>query len=507
MPTEIQDLLASAKTHRESGDGEKLVEVFEKLQALQPDERNWKVAAACALGELGRVEDLNDQIKTLTLNAQEATMVASALHTGGAMDAATDLLVPVLDDNPFDEGVVNKLASILIQKGERDEATRVLKNLLTRPMDDHHAAARTWFNLGVASDSPEESEQAYFRSLELYPEYELPVANLGLLLTKTGQLQKAIEFLQPKVDAGIDWPRTAILLSTAYRLNNEQDLAVAILRKIVESNDQSMEHMEMAWEILVRCLVESENDEEAVSRCKEWKAKMPESAVAEHMLAAIVGKDAPSRASSKYVADTFDSFAESFDSVLTNLEYCAPQLVGKLVGESLGEPKGDLVVLDAGCGTGLAGPLLRPFAKSLLGVDLSAGMLAQAETRGIYDSLLQADLVEHLHNSKAKYGLIAAADTFNYFGDLSELLPACFSALTHDGWLVFTLEFGETYGETWQLEPHGRYSHPPGYLMERLGECGIESGEMITATLRKENGVDVQGLLIAVQNPACNAGN
>jgi Flp pilus assembly protein TadD len=194
-------------------------------------------------------------------------------------------------------------------------------------MDDHHAAARTWFNLGVASDSPEESEQAYFRSLELYPEYELPVANLGLLLTKTGQLQKAIEFLQPKVDAGIDWPRTAILLSTAYRLNNEQDLAVAILRKIVESNDQSMEHMEMAWEILVRCLVESENDEEAVSRCKEWKAKMPESAVAEHMLAAIVGKDAPSRASSKYVADTFDSFAESFDSVLTNLEYCAPHQI------------------------------------------------------------------------------------------------------------------------------------------------------------------------------------
>jgi len=127
--------------------------------------------------------------------------------------------------------------------------------------------------------------------------------------------------------------------------------------------------------------------------------------------------------------------------------------------------------------------------------------LAQAETRGIYDELLQVDLVEHLKSAPGKYGLIAAADTFNYFGDLSELLPACFSALTDGGWLVFTLEVGETYGDSWELETHGRYTHPPGYLMEQLGKCGIEEGEMLNAPLRKENGFDVMGLLVAVENP------
>ena len=35
-------------------------------------------------------------------------------------------------------------------------------------------------------------------------------------------------------------------------------------------------------------------------------------------------------------------------------------------------------VLDAGCGTGLCGPLLRPYAKRLVGVDLSSGMLERA---------------------------------------------------------------------------------------------------------------------------------
>ena len=113
------------------------------------------------------------------------------------------------------------------------------------------------------------------------------------------------------------------------------------------------------------------------------------------------------------------------------------------------------------------------------------------------------DLLDYLKapDNQQRFDLIAAADTFNYFGDLSELLPTCFAALKKDGWLVFTLEFGETYGETYQLEVHGRYTHPPGYLMEQLGECGIEGGEMHRAVLRKENGVDVNGLLVAAQKP------
>ena len=73
--SEIQELLGAAKIHRESGDGEKLLHVFRQLQIIQPDERNWKVAAACALGELGQVEDTLHQIKAVALTAHETTMV------------------------------------------------------------------------------------------------------------------------------------------------------------------------------------------------------------------------------------------------------------------------------------------------------------------------------------------------------------------------------------------------------------------------------------------------
>ena len=503
MSNEIQELLSIAKSCRESGDTERLLSVFQQLQTIEPEERNWKIATACALGELGRTEDTNDQISSLALTSHEATLIAGSLQTGGATEDAERLLRVILGNNPFEAEAVNKLASMLIQQGKNDAARQILKKLLTQPVENLETASRAWFNLGVSLvDNPEESEQAYRRSLEILPEYELPVANLGLLLTKTGQLQQAIDFLQPKVDAGVDWPRTAVLLSTAHRLNDEGEKAIATLSKVLEvSVEPDTPYIELAWEILVRCLIANDKGKEAITKCQEWKTRMPESAAAEHMLAAVEGNDAPTRASEKYVADTFDNFAESFDSVLNNLEYRAPELIGGLVRESLGDPKGNLEVLDAGCGTGLVGPFLRPFAKRLVGVDLSAGMIFQAEARGIYDLLRQSDLIEHLRENEKQYGLIAAADTFNYFGELSELLPACFASLTENGWLVFSLELGETYGETWRLETHGRYTHPPGYLMEQLGQCGIEGGEMNTAPLRKENGVEVQGLLVAVQNP------
>ena len=53
------------------------------------------------------------------------------------------------------------------------------------------------------------------------------------------------------------------------------------------------------------------------------------------------------------------------------------------------EPSKQLDVLDAGCGTGLCGPLLAPYARRLIGVDLSEGMLALAKEKHVYDALIK----------------------------------------------------------------------------------------------------------------------
>ena len=502
----IDETLAAAKIHRAAGQGDKVLEIYRALQKSQPEQRMWKIATACALAEIGRNDELQQQISGMALTSHEERIVASALLTGNNPQAAAAHYRSAIDRNPADHESVIQLAAVLRQQGEAEESATLLRELLSLTLDED-VAAQAWFNLGVVTENidPAESEKAYRKSVELCPEYDRPIPNLGLLLTRSGELQQAIDFLKPHADARTDWPRSAILLASAYRLNDNKPEAIAILGKVVVAESDSG-GISLAWEMLIRCLLENGEIEKAVKKANEWISQMPDNPVAAHMLSAIKGTDAPSRASSQYVSETFDGFADSFDAVLTNLEYKAPQLIGKLVHESLGPPNADRKVLDAGCGTGLAGPLLRPFSSKLIGVDLSAGMLVHANSRHVYDRLEKSDLIEHLSTHQGEYGLIAAADTFNYFGDLSVLLPACFSALTDNGWLVFTLELGETYGETWHLESHGRYTHPPGYLMEQLASCGIEEGEMHKAVLRKENGQDVEGLLVAVEKPPASEG-
>ena len=134
------------------------------------------------------------------------------------------------------------------------------------------------------------------------------------------------------------------------------------------------------------------------------------------MLAACTGRDVPPRASQGFVVGIFDVFAASFESKLASLSYRAPALVAAMLEDSGLQPSKSLDVLDAGCGTGLCGPLVAPYARRLTGVDLSAGMLARAKEKNVYDALVQGELTEYLRGSSDAFDLIVSADTLVYFG-------------------------------------------------------------------------------------------
>ena len=503
----IEDCMSVARIFKSCSEFEQLIGLYHHLQDLQPQARAWYLAEACVHAETADEEALKHRLVAAELEPftiDELKLIAGACLDGDQFELAIKFYLQAQQLNQGDAEAALQLAAALNRAGKREQAAKVLQEFLAGEIEDPNEAAQAWFNLGVVSESNDIdfAINAYQKALDLSPKYETPVANLAILLTRSGKFAEAIKFLEPRVEARVDWPRTAVLMASASRLNNQLENAIEILKSVVDGSGEHSDS-EIAWEMLIRCLIEQGDHEAALTKCQAWLKADRSSAIAAHMLAAIQGDNAPDRASAEYVARTFDGFADSFDSVLKNLEYRAPQLVGHLVGETLGAPVADRVILDAGCGTGLAGPFLKPFAKTLTGVDLSSKMIQQAMERKCYDSLQVADLLDYLKaaENQQRFDLIAAADTFNYFGDLSVLLPTCFAALKTDGWLVFTLEFGETYGETYRLEVHGRYTHPPGYLMEKLGECGIEGGEMHRAVLRKENGVDVNGLLVAVQKP------
>lgn len=156
---------------------------------------------------------------------------------------------------------------------------------------------------------------------------------------------------------------------------------------------------------------------------------------------------------------------------------------------------GSLDVLDAGCGTGLCGPLLKPYARRLTGVDLSPEMLRLAGRRRVYDELHAVELTAFLRDAPGRYDLIAAADTLCYFGDLGPVLAAAAAALRPGGRLLFTLERLADGGE-FRLNSSGRYAHSEAAVDRRLRDSGLVPETVEAGVLRQEGGTPVDGLIV-----------
>lgn len=102
----------------------------------------------------------------------------------------------------------------------------------------------------------------------------------------------------------------------------------------------------------------------------------------------------------------YDEWAATYDTdTVDGMGYVAPALAAEQLAEHITTPA---TVLDAGCGTGLAGAELADRVDVVIdGVDLSQGMLDKAATLGVYRSLQTADLTKTLDITDASYdGLI-----------------------------------------------------------------------------------------------------
>jgi len=153
----------------------------------------------------------------------------------------------------------------------------------------------------------------------------------------------------------------------------------------------------------------------------------------------------------------------------------------------------------------LCGPMLRPHAKSLVGVDLSPAMIDLARRRAVYDAFAAQELTAYLRAHPATFDLIVSADTLVYFGDLHEVVMAAANALLPGGVLLFTVEkAAEDAG--YCLTPHGRYAHSRAHLSQTLTHASLATEDMREVNLRKEAEAWVAGYLAGARK-ATNRNN
>ena len=215
---------------------------------------------------------------------------------------------------------------------------------------------------------------------------------------------------------------------------------------------------------------------------------------ARYFLAALEKPDASSQYHIKHVTDMFDDFAERFDDTLTNkLGYNTPALIRNVVTKHLDDAPSRYSVFDAGCGTGLCGPLFRDIASMLVGVDLSPRMIDQAKSRNVYDELIVGEIAETLNHGSKRYGLIIAADVFVYIGDLDSTFKACHQALDEGGYFIFSTE--SEPARRYVLRGSGRYAHSDEYIRELAGQHGFDLVSQETCVLRQDYGKPIPGSL------------
>ncbi len=144
-------------------------------------------------------------------------------------------------------------------------------------------------------------------------------------------------------------------------------------------------------------------------------------------------------ASTDALMEVYDGWADRYDrELLEDWGYTSPQKAVQLLLEAMDSPM--LAVLDAGCGTGLVGVLLKEAGlSSLTGIDYSPGMLAEAERKGVYDALHTMDMNLPLTLPSDSYDAVTCIGTFTSTHVKPEAVKELARVTRSGGVLVFTV--------------------------------------------------------------------
>jgi predicted TPR repeat methyltransferase len=322
------------------------------------------------------------------------------------------------------------------------------------------------------------------------------LANLGKLYYEMGRIPEAAEAYASAVELDAGNPNYLHMLRRLHLLRDvlaggPVDEALAAYQRSLLVNAPEAETDLNAVLQSAFLLLRGFGHLEAAARVgRKWRERAPGSAAADYLLKALTGGPGVERSPATYLVEYFDGYAEAFDEKLVKaLRYDLPATLCSTI-ERVAAPGRRFDTLDSGCGTGLCGPLLRPMARELTGVDLSPKMLEQARRRGVYDTLFCEELLTFLKRSAGRFDLVVAADVLVYFGDLRPVWMAAREALRPGGLLVFSTELA--VGESYRLQTSGRFAHSLAYVRSTTATL-YEERAWAETTIRQEAGEPVRG--------------
>jgi predicted TPR repeat methyltransferase len=282
------------------------------------------------------------------------------------------------------------------------------------------------------------------------------------------------------------------------RLGRASDALQALDRALALDPDSAP-----AWSLRGSLLREMQRLDDAAHSYEKAIALGADRELHAYDLASVRGTGTPPASAPRhYVQALFDDYAADFQGHLVEqLGYRGHEvLLRPLLADAAAHGRRFGTVLDLGCGTGLCAPLLKDHCDAIDGVDLSAAMLAQARRLGLYRTLVQADIVEHLAATPLRADLVVAADVLIYVGELARVFEAVARLLLPGGLFAFTVELPRN-GSDLQLLPSLRYAHSQAYVRRSAAQAALAVHGVREVAIRQEQGSPVAGLCVVLQRP------
>jgi predicted TPR repeat methyltransferase len=382
-----------------------------------------------------------------------------ALHQMGEWGEANPKLAQSLMEQPGNAEWWNNYGNVLTQRNQLKDAEDAFKRVVSLKPN----SADSWCNLGSVRQRREafsEAEEAYREALKINPRMEVALKLLGGMLQQQNRTMEGARLIAQALVSGSDPDATPLGIAKAWIILDRPDKAAEIYAKLM------MQH--------------------------------PDDPVPAFLHAACTGINVPQECSRGYIAATFDNYAPNFDAGQVKLSYRGPEMLGELLAE-IPLPPLPLDILDLGCGTGLCANILKPLARTLIGVDLSAKMLERAAETHLYSQLAVADVVDYMNEHPQSFDLLTAAECFIYFGNLEKVFASIRAASKPEGICIFTIEsLGDSDGP-YKLHSIGRYCHADSYLKSLIQQHGFDVIRVNRGVVRIELCLPVHGSIWAIR--------
>ncbi|MEQ9333013.1 tetratricopeptide repeat protein [Thalassobaculum sp.] len=415
-------------------------------------------------------------------------------HRSGRLDVAADLYGRALAAFPANPDALHLLGALWLQRGDAVAATPyAAKSLLVDP-----GLAYAYNNLGLILKRAGQlaaAARCYLQATLVSPTFAEAHSNLGVVLKAEGQTSLAVHHYLLALDQdpmlGETWNNLANALQDAGEFEDAVEAYLAAAELLPDSGTVHYN----AGVLLMRL----GRHEDALVHLRIAVGLEPGHDGARHLIAAIEGEATPS-APRGYVRNLFDSYACRFDAHLVGeLRYRAHRETVELL-DSVCRDRHFTLSYDLGCGTGLAGTLVRQRADRLIGVDLSERMLEQADRKRIYDTLICGDIETVLEEEGDAPDLALASDVFIHIGDIEPTVARLADRMAPGGTFAFSIELAADRSR-WLLQDTGRYAHGDLYVTGALMRCGFRLLARREVVLRHEGGVPVAGAVFLAVKP------